>query len=157
MDFRLLIFIYKSPGTFESTDLSVQQKFKIDFQDGDCCGHNGLPFRTNLAIFDLQVTQILATKFRVNWHFSSGENSKTAATVANLGVQIGPILVIFHLRHPDISYPFSSQLAFWFRRRSVNRFSRWRHGGHLGFPIGTILAIFDLLVTLMLPTKFQVS
>ena len=31
------------------------------------------------------------------------------------------------------------------------------HGGHLGFLIGTILAIFDLHVTLMLPTKFQVS
>ena len=26
-------------------------------------------------------------------------------------------------------------------------------GGHLGFPIGTILAMFDLQVTLMLPTK----
>ena len=32
-----------------------------------------------------------------------------------------------------------------------NRFSRW-HSGHLGFPIGTILAIFDLHVTPMLPT-----
>ena len=31
------------------------------------------------------------------------------------------------------------------------------HGGHLGFSIGTILAILDLQVTLMLPTKFQVS
>ena len=31
------------------------------------------------------------------------------------------------------------------------------HGGHLGFPIGTILAIFDLQVTPMLPTKFQVN
>ena len=30
------------------------------------------------------------------------------------------------------------------------------HGGHLGFPIGTILAGFDLLVTPMLPDKFQV-
>ena len=30
-------------------------------------------------------------------------------------------------------------------------------GGHLGFPIKTILAIFDLQVTLMLPTKFQVN
>ena len=29
------------------------------------------------------------------------------------------------------------------------------HGGHLGFPIGTILAIFNLQVTLMLPTKFR--
>ena len=31
------------------------------------------------------------------------------------------------------------------------------HGGHLGFPIGTILAIFDLQVTLMLPSKFGVN
>ena len=31
------------------------------------------------------------------------------------------------------------------------------HGGHLGFPNGTILAIFDLQVTLMLPTKYQVN
>ena len=31
------------------------------------------------------------------------------------------------------------------------------HGSHLGFPIGTILAIFDLQVTLMLPTKFRVN
>ena len=31
-----------------------------------------------------------------------------------------------------------------------------RHGGHLGFTIGTILAIFDLPITPVLPTKFQV-
>ena len=29
------------------------------------------------------------------------------------------------------------------------------HGGHLGFSIGMILAIFHLQVTPMLPTKFQ--
>ena len=33
-----------------------------------------------------------------------------------------------------------------------NRFQDGHHGGHLGFPIGTILAIFDLQVTPMLPT-----
>ena len=31
------------------------------------------------------------------------------------------------------------------------------HGGHLAFPIVTILAIFDLQVTPMLPTKFKVN
>ena len=31
------------------------------------------------------------------------------------------------------------------------------HGGHLGFRIGTILAISDLQVTPMLPTKYQVN
>ena len=30
-------------------------------------------------------------------------------------------------------------------------------GGHLGFPIKIILAIFDLHVTLILPLKFQVN
>ena len=29
----------------------------------------------------------------------------------------------------------------------------FQDGGHLGFPIGTILAIFDLQVTLMLPSE----
>ena len=33
----------------------------------------------------------------------------------------------------------------------------FQDGGHLGFPIGTILATFDLQVTPMLPTKFQVN
>ena len=31
------------------------------------------------------------------------------------------------------------------------------HGGHLGFPIGMILATFDLQVTPMLPTMFGVN
>ena len=33
----------------------------------------------------------------------------------------------------------------------------FQDGGHLGFPIGTILAIFDLQVILMLPSKFGVN
>ena len=33
----------------------------------------------------------------------------------------------------------------------------FQDGGHLGFPIGIILAIFDLQVTPMLPTKYQVN
>ena len=41
----------------------------------------------------------------------------------------------------------------WISNR--NNFQDGDHGGHLGFPIGTILAIFDLPVILMLPTKFR--
>ena len=37
------------------------------------------------------------------------------------------------------------------------RFQDGGHGGHLGFLNRTILAIFDLQVTLMLPTKFRVK
>ena len=56
--------LYRSPDyqlSFESTDLSVQEKiFNIDFQDG------GVPIRMSLATFNLIVTSILPMKFRVN-------------------------------------------------------------------------------------------
>ena len=59
---------------FESIGLSVQEKKrKIDFQDG---GHLGFPIGMILAIFDLQVTPMLPTKFPVKWHFGSGEKAK---------------------------------------------------------------------------------
>ena len=52
-------------STFESTGISVQQKKrKIDFQDDS---HLGFPIGMIIAIFDLQVTLMLPTKFRVNW------------------------------------------------------------------------------------------
>ena len=65
-------FIYKSSRCFlaslESTGLSVQEKKrKIDFQDGGHGGHLGFSIGTILAIFDLQVTPMLPTKYRVNW------------------------------------------------------------------------------------------
>ena len=40
---------------------------KIDFQDGGHGGHLGFPISRILAIFDLQVTLSLPTKYRVNW------------------------------------------------------------------------------------------
>ena len=62
------------------------------------------------------------------------------------------------LSHPDASYQVSSQLAFRFRRRSEKKdFQDGHHSGHLGFPISRILAIFDLQVTLIFPTKFGVN
>ena len=47
-----------------------------------------------------------------------------------------------------VNWPFSSE------EEAKNRFSRCRDGGHLGFPIWTILAILDIYVTPMLHTKF---
>ena len=47
----------------------------------------------------------------------------------------------------QVNWPFGSG------EEAKNRFS----GGHLGFPIGKILAVFDLQVTTLLPTKFQVN
>ena len=54
--------------------LSVQEKKrKIDFQDG---GYVVFPISMILAIFDLQVTPMLPSKFGVNWPFGSGEEVK---------------------------------------------------------------------------------
>ena len=58
----------------ESIALSVQEKkFKTDFQDGRYSRNLGFPIAKFSAIFDLQVTPMLPTKFRVNWPFSSEE------------------------------------------------------------------------------------
>ena len=58
-------------------DLLIQEeKRKIDIQDGRHSGHLGFPVRTILAIFDLQVTPMLSTKFHVNWPFDSKEEAK---------------------------------------------------------------------------------
>ena len=48
----------------------------------------------------------------------------------------------------QVSWPFGSG------EEVKNRVSR---GGHLGFPIRKVLAIFDLQVNPMCPTKFQVN
>ena len=79
---------------------SVQEKFKIDFQDGECGGHSGFSIRTNLAILISKSLRCFLPSFK--------------------------------------SLDFLD-------------------GDHLGFPIKTTLAIFDLLVVLILPTKFQVN
>ena len=70
-----LFLIYKSPRcflpSFESIGLLVQEKRKIDFQDDPHGGRLGFPIEKILAIFDLQVTPMLPTKFRVKWPFVS--------------------------------------------------------------------------------------
>ena len=135
-----------------------------------------------LAIFDLQVIPMLPAKFRVNWPFSSEEEE--AKNWFSGWPQWRPSWIsnredfsyFWFISHPNASYQVWSQLASGFRRRSecflpsfesiglsVQKkkqkidFQNGRHGGHLGFPIGRILANFDLQVTLMLPTLFKVN
>ena len=54
----------------------VQEKRKIDFQDGGHGGHLGFLIGTILAIFELQVTLMVPSKFGVNWPLGSGEETK---------------------------------------------------------------------------------
>ena len=58
--------------------LSIQERFKIDFQDGNCDNHLVFPIETILAIVDPQVTSMILTKFQVNRPFGLGEEPKAA-------------------------------------------------------------------------------
>ena len=65
--------------SLESIGLSVQEKKqKIDFKDGRHGGHLGFPIGTILAIFDLQISLMLPSKFGANWPFGSEEANKRA-------------------------------------------------------------------------------
>ena len=106
-------------ASLESTGLLVQEKKrKIDFQDG---GHLGFPIGMILAIFDLQVTLILPSKFGVNWPFSSGEEVKNRFS---RWLPWRPSWIsdqrdfsyFLSTGHPDASYQVSSQLAQGCRR-----------------------------------------
>ena len=90
--------------------------------------HLGFPIGTILAIFDLQVTLMLPSKFGVNWPFSSGEEAKNRfSRWRPLGFSIGSILAIFDLQVTlmlpskfGVNWPFCSG------EEAKNRFSRWR-------------------------------
>ena len=64
-------------------------------------GHLGFPISMVVAIFDLQVTVMLPTKFGVNWPFGSGEEAKIdfqdGGHGGHLGFLIGMILATFVL------------------------------------------------------------
>ena len=161
LDFRsarfYLFMIYKSPRCFlpsiKSIGLSVQEKKpKIDFKDGCHGGHLGFPIGTILAIFDLQVTPMLPNKFGVNWPFGSGEEAKN---------RFSRWLPSWISDRHDLSYFWSTSRCFLASLESIGlsvqekkRKLDFQDGGHFGFPIGMILAIFDLQVTPMLPTKY---
>ena len=84
-------------------------------------------------------------------------------------LEIPATVAIFDFRRNDFSYmwstsrPDSSYHIFKSTGLSVQNkkfkigFQDGGCGGHLGFPIETILAIFDLQIAPTLPTRFQVS
>ena len=117
----LAILTYRSPqyflSNFESMGLSIQEKrFKTDSQDGNCGGHLVFPIETILAIFDLQVTLMILTKFKVSWPFGSEEEVKNRFSgwppLRSSWISDHMISAIFD---PSV-YQVLSQLAFRFRR-----------------------------------------
>ena len=113
---------------------------------------------TILAIFDLRLTPMLPTKFRVNWPSSSEE----AKNRFSRWLPWRPSWISdwhdfrFDLQVTPMSPMKSIGLSVQEKKLNID-FQDGGHDGHLGFLIRTIFAIFDLQVTLMLPTKFRVK
>ena len=93
-----------------------------------------------------------------HWPFSSEEEAKNRFSRWPPWISDRDDFSYFlSISHPNASYQVWSQLAFGFRRSKTIDFQDGHHGGNLGFPIGMILTIFDLQVTLMLPTWIKVN
>ena len=135
------------------------EETKIYFQAGRYCGHLGFSIGTILAIF-IYVTPMLPTELPVNWPMGSGEAknrfSRWPPWRPSWNTDRNYFSYFWSTSHRYAYYQVSGQLAVWFRKSEID-FQEGRHGGHLEFRIGTILAIFDLQVTQMLPNKFRAS
>ena len=116
-----------------------------------------------VAIFYLQVTPMLPTKFQVNWPLCSGEEAKNRFSrwqpwqpswISNRN----DFSNFFIYKSPRCFLPSfkSIGLSVQEKKRKVH-FQDGGHGSHLEFPIGMILAVFDLQVAPMLATKFHVN
>ena len=80
-------------------------------------GHLGIWIDTILAIFDLQVTLMLPSKFGFRFRRRSEKDFQDGGHGGHLGFPIGTILAIFlSTFHPDASYQVSSQLALGCRK-----------------------------------------
>ena len=149
-------FIYKSPRcflpSFESTGLSAQKKKgKIDFQDGR---YLGFPTGTILAIFISTSHPDASYQFSNQvalWYRKISE--KKSFKMAVLDFRSKHFKLFYIYKSPQCFLPSfeSNGLSVQEKKQKID-FQDGCHGGHLGFLIGTILAIFDLQVILMLPT-----
>ena len=153
-------------GTILATfDLQVTPMLPTKFQVNWHLGlgeeaKNRFTIGTILAIFDLHATPMLPSKFGDNWPFGSGEEAK------NRFSRWLPWQPSWISDRNIFSYFSSTPRCFLASLESIGLlvqemrkidFQDGGHGGHLGFPIGKILAIFDLQVTPMLPSKFGVN
>ena len=115
--------------------------------------------QNDFSLFWSTSRSIFPMKF-VNCPFGSGEKVQNRFSTW-LGCPIRMTSAIFNLQvTPILPIKFRVNGAFISGdevQKKKKRFSRWQQWRHLVFPIGTILAIFDLQVTSMNLTKFQVN
>ena len=114
------------PG-LESIGFWVQEKKqKIDFQDGHHGGHLGFLIGMILAIFDLQVTPMLPSKFGLSIQEKKQKiDFQDGCHGSHLGFPIGTILAIFDLLVTQmLPSKFGVNWPFCSGEEAKNRFSR---------------------------------
>ena len=106
---------------------------------------------------------MLPSKFGVNWPFGSGEEAKNRFSrwlpwQPSWISDLNKIQLFLIYKSPQCFLPCLESIGFWVqeKKRKID-FQDGCHGSHLGFPIGMILAILDLHVTPMLPSKLGVN
>ena len=108
-----------------------------------------------IAIFNLQDATILPTKFQVNWPFLSGEELQTRMSRCHyLGFPITMSLALLIYKLPKYFLPGFESVGLSVQKKKHK--IDFEDGGHLGFPTGMILSIFEQQVALI-STKFGVS
>ena len=149
---RAKMVLYRS--TDYQTGLSDQEKkFSIDFQDS---GHLGFPIRMILATFDLRrldTSNEVSSRFpfwfrrkKVLNRFSTERQSSTSDQNE----------VSYFFIYKSSQYFLSSVETMGLSVQEFKiDFQDTNSGAHLVFPIGTIFAICDLHVNLMLSTSFE--
>ena len=103
---------------------------------------------------------MLPSKFGFNWPCDSGEEAKNRFS---RWLPWWPSWISYRqnlsyflsISHPNASHQVSSQLLFGLGEEAKNRFSRWLPWRPSWISDGQV--IFDLQVTLMLPSKFEVN
>ena len=133
-------------------DLQVAQIFPIVSSQLAFPFRNlGFAIRTILAIFDLQITVIFLTKFRVN----KRPEKKAKIDIqdrrhgGHVGFQTRTILAILIYRIPQYFLSSFESIGLSVQEKFKIHLQHGRHDTYLGFQIGMILVVFDLQVTLV--------
>ena len=106
---------------------------------------------------------MLPTKFQVSWPFGSRKEVKNRFSRwlpwPPSGISdLNDFSFLFYLQvTPMPPTKFQVNWSFLPEKKRKIDFQDGHHGGHLGFPIGMILAIFNLQVTPMIPTSSRLA
>ena len=136
-------------------------ELKIDFKIAAIVAIFFISDQNNFSYFlsTSHLTLMLPIKFQVNWPFGSGEvKNRFSRWPQGHPSWISEwndfsYFLIYKSPHPDASYQVSS-MGLLVQEKLKTDFQDGHHCIHLGFLNGIIMAIFDLQVTQMLPTKF---